>query len=142
MMLRGLFWLFVLFVSLLFLGALTFWFIYTAGTNPHALPQPILDFAQWMYASSHAATPTASPVAEAGDNVAKIVMAIGMGAFLIAFYFLPTIVGRHRRNAPAIFLLNLLLGWTLLGWVIALVWAATTDQSSTNTTSSSAAMPR
>lgn len=45
------------------------------------------------------------------------------------FYFLPWLValGRHKRNTVAIFLLNLLLGWTLIGWVIALVWAATDD---------------
>jgi hypothetical protein len=44
---------------------------------------------------------------------------------LLAIYFLPWIVALSR-NAPrtaAIFVLNLLLGWTLVGWVIALVWA-------------------
>jgi len=40
-----------------------------------------------------------------------------------AFYFLPTIIGRHKANAGAIFILNLLLGWTVIGWVVALVWA-------------------
>ncbi len=45
--------------------------------------------------------------------------------FTILFYFLPTIiaVAGHRRNAFPIFLLNLLLGWTFVGWVIALVWS-------------------
>lgn len=43
------------------------------------------------------------------------------------FYFLPAIVGRRKRNAGAIFLLNLLLGWTFIGWVAALVWAACKD---------------
>lgn len=47
--------------------------------------------------------------------------------FLI--YFLPTIVAlvRHKRNTLSIFLLNLFLGWTLAGWIIALVWASTVD---------------
>jgi Superinfection immunity protein len=42
-------------------------------------------------------------------------------------YFLPTIiaVARQHHNALAIFLLNLLLGWTVLGWVGSLVWSAT-----------------
>lgn len=40
----------------------------------------------------------------------------------VALYFLPSIVGRDKRNASAIFVLNLLLGWTLIGWVVALVW--------------------
>jgi hypothetical protein len=42
-------------------------------------------------------------------------------------YFLPTLVGQSKRNAGAIFALNLLLGWTVIGWVIALVWAMTVD---------------
>jgi hypothetical protein len=46
----------------------------------------------------------------------------------IAVYFLPTIVGRHKKNVKAIFVLNLLLGWTLIGWVLALVWAFTSDE--------------
>lgn len=46
-------------------------------------------------------------------------------AFSLAIYFLPTIiaVAGKRRNALSIFLLNLLLGWTFIGWVVALVWS-------------------
>jgi len=44
-------------------------------------------------------------------------------------YFLPTFVGQSKRNAGAIFVLNLLLGWTLVGWVVALIWAMTVDAS-------------
>jgi len=35
---------------------------------------------------------------------------------------------RSHHNAATIFLLNLFLGWTFLGWVIALVWSATAVQ--------------
>ena len=44
----------------------------------------------------------------------------------IAFYLLPTIVAvaNNHKQTTAIFLLNLLLGWSGLGWVGALVWAA------------------
>lgn len=50
---------------------------------------------------------------------------------LLAIYFFPSIIAamRHHHNILAIFLLNLLLGWTLLGWVAALVWAATEPRS-------------
>jgi hypothetical protein len=34
---------------------------------------------------------------------------------------------RKKRNATAILALDLLLGWTVLGWVAALVWALTRD---------------
>lgn len=47
--------------------------------------------------------------------------------FLVALfiYFIPTIVAfaRNHANALAIFILNLFLGFTLVGWVIALIWA-------------------
>jgi hypothetical protein len=43
----------------------------------------------------------------------------------LVIYFVPTFIARSKkkRNAAAIFALNLFLGWTLVGWVIALVWA-------------------
>jgi hypothetical protein len=42
-------------------------------------------------------------------------------------YFLPSIIAHHKRHFGAIFILNLLTGWTFIGWVIALVWALTDD---------------
>lgn len=42
---------------------------------------------------------------------------------LAALYFIPTIIGWNHKNGTAIFLLNLFLGWTFLGWVAALIWA-------------------
>ncbi len=50
-------------------------------------------------------------------------------AFVIGIYFLPSIVaaGREHNSGGAIFLLNLILGWTVLGWIIALIWSATGD---------------
>jgi len=57
-------------------------------------------------------------------------MLIGLAALVImgCLYFLPAIVGRKKRNYNAILILNLLLGWTLIGWVIALVWATCKDK--------------
>ena len=60
---------------------------------------------------------------------------------LILMYFLPTIVAfmRQQYNTTSIFILNLFLGWSVIGWVVALVWAfkkpdtqATTILSSSN----------
>ena len=44
-------------------------------------------------------------------------------------HFLPTIVAalRNSRHTLAIFLINLLLSWTVIGWVIALIWACTSE---------------
>lgn len=45
--------------------------------------------------------------------------------FIPAFYMLPTIEAwlRESNNLPAIAAVNFFLGWSLLGWVAALVWA-------------------
>lgn len=48
---------------------------------------------------------------------------------MAAFYLLPTIIATVRGNkqAMSIFVLNFLLGWTFVFWVIALVWAFTKE---------------
>jgi len=50
--------------------------------------------------------------------------------FVVTFtiYFLPSFIGGRKRNGCAIFVLNLFLGWTIIGWVIALVWACCRDE--------------
>ena len=48
--------------------------------------------------------------------------------FLTLLYFLPSIIGKDKRDAAGIFLLNLLLGWTLIGWVVAFLWACASDR--------------
>jgi hypothetical protein len=47
--------------------------------------------------------------------------------FFIGVYMMPTMVARRNNhlNTAAICALNILLGWTFLGWVVALVWALT-----------------
>jgi hypothetical protein len=49
--------------------------------------------------------------------------------FFAAIYFLPTIIAlaRGKQNAVAILALNLLLGWTFIGWVVSFVWSLTSD---------------
>ena len=49
--------------------------------------------------------------------------------FGFVLYFLPTIIAfaRNKRDTTSILLLNLFLGWTAIGWVIALVWAVKND---------------
>ncbi|HTR67940.1 MAG TPA: superinfection immunity protein [Terriglobales bacterium] len=49
--------------------------------------------------------------------------------FGFVLYFLPSILAlaRNKRDTLAIFLLNLFLGWTIIGWVVSLVWAVKTE---------------
>jgi hypothetical protein len=46
---------------------------------------------------------------------------------MLALYLLPALIasGRHHHNAGAIWALTILLGWTMLGWLIALIWSLT-----------------
>ncbi|HVV28347.1 MAG TPA: superinfection immunity protein [Rhizomicrobium sp.] len=45
--------------------------------------------------------------------------------FLFVMYWLPTIVAvvRHAPSALGVAALNFFLGWTVIGWIMALVWA-------------------
>jgi hypothetical protein len=58
-----------------------------------------------------------------GSSIGTICLLL-LGLFL---YFLPSYVGRKKRNATAIFALNFLAGWTFIGWVVAMVWACMVD---------------
>ena len=60
-------------------------------------------------------------MSEGSGTLAIIIFFVG-----VAIYFLPSFNASSRKhpNTSSIFLLNLFLGWTLLGWVAALVWSA------------------
>ena len=42
-------------------------------------------------------------------------------------YFTPAIIASVRRhpNTTAVFVVDLLLGWTIVGWIVALIWSFT-----------------
>lgn len=53
-----------------------------------------------------------------------------IGGFIVALgivYFIPTIIAESKKHKQrgAIGALNLLLGWTMIGWIGALIWALT-----------------
>ena len=60
-------------------------------------------------------------------NRSKVVIGIA-----VLLYFVPTLIAfrRRKRNAKAILALNLLLGWSFLGWVAALIWSLLEDATS------------
>lgn len=49
------------------------------------------------------------------------------GAGILLCYFLPTIIAYKRgaKNREPISWLNVLTGWTGLGWLVTIVWALT-----------------
>lgn len=52
----------------------------------------------------------------------------------ILIYFVPSIVASDRKHSKftAILVLNIFLGWTFLGWVVALVWACIENNQTRN----------
>lgn len=61
------------------------------------------------------------------DLTASWIVLLVVLVLALGIYLLPTSVAavRQHRHLGAVFVLNLFLGWTLLGWVGALVWALT-----------------
>lgn len=64
-------------------------------------------------------------LADVGGN--STLGALVLGGTLV--YLAPTFVASFRRkaNTNAIFALNVLTGWTFVGWVGSLVWALTAE---------------
>lgn len=67
------------------------------------------------------------------NTLLSVLLIFGLGIteitliLLVLFvpYFIPSIIARNKVNFNGILLLNIFLGWTLLGWVGALIWALT-----------------
>lgn len=49
---------------------------------------------------------------------------------IIAIYMIPTGIGilRNHNNISAIFICNVIMGWTVLGWIISLIWSFTNNR--------------
>jgi hypothetical protein len=82
----------------------------------------------WPTGSGAAATLIGNPAAQ-GHSPEEIMdhHQNFVTAAIVVVYFLPFIVANMRGHCQslAIFMLNLLAGWTVLGWVVAIVWACT-----------------
>ena len=48
----------------------------------------------------------------------------------LLIYFLPSIIAifSNKSNTVAIVMLNLFLGWSFIGWVVALIWSVSKDR--------------
>lgn len=59
-----------------------------------------------------------------GAAAALVVVIVGIG-----LYFLPTIIAVTRKvtNQGSVLVINLFLGWTFVGWVVALAMACRTS---------------
>jgi hypothetical protein len=75
--------------------------------------------------------PVSSTVIITGNGTeCRVVLILLFGAFAVLCYFVPSVIALVRGvpNAALVVVLNLLLGWTFVGWVVALVLACATVQ--------------
>lgn len=58
------------------------------------------------------------------DGFTAFLMSLAI-VFILWIYFIPAWIAEIRNNpsTTAIFVVNLFFGWSLIGWVIALIWA-------------------
>ncbi len=75
-------------------------------------------------------TPDVQGLAQSSVDARGWIVATGIVVALGLVYFAPSLLALHRgkQNRLAIFLLNVFVGWTLVGWVVAIVWAAMVDR--------------
>jgi len=59
-----------------------------------------------------------------------VLIALLLIVLSIAFYCLPALIAGRRNTEKKnyITLLNLLMGWTIIGWIAAFIWAVTDKQ--------------
>lgn len=59
---------------------------------------------------------------------------------LAVLHFAPTFIAVSRRHPRriAIFVINLLFGWTIIGWIVALAWALAPPREATQSSLRSA----
>ena len=75
---------------------------------------------------THIVVPSAT--SSSGSAAGGMLLLILVVGFAILIYFIPSFVAAGHHNRGAIIVLNLFLGWTFLGWIIALVWACTKSE--------------
>jgi hypothetical protein len=61
----------------------------------------------------------------ASSNAGTVVLGIVGWVILFGLYFLPTIwaTSKHHHHRDSIFVINFFLGWTVIGWIVALSMA-------------------
>jgi hypothetical protein len=60
------------------------------------------------------------------NNIGRWEILLVINVLILQFvYYLPTLVAiiKKRPYTLRIFLFNMILGWTIIGWIFALVWS-------------------
>ena len=67
-------------------------------------------------------TKTVEPIVSMKSKIIWFIFILSITGLI---YFIPTIVSLVRNNTYKIYIIgiNILLGWTLLGWIVCLIWS-------------------
>lgn len=67
-------------------------------------------------------TKTIEPIVSMKSKIIWFIFILSITGLI---YFIPTIVSLVRNNTYKIYIIgiNILLGWTLLGWIVCLIWS-------------------
>ncbi len=62
-----------------------------------------------------------------GESIGGAIAGLLLLGSIVIIYFLPYFLAVQRKhpNRVPIGIINVFLGWTLIGWIVALTWAAT-----------------
>lgn len=65
--------------------------------------------------------------ADPAAAIASVIVFLVLALVGFVIYFIPSIIAmlRGHPNAAGIMVVNLLLGWICIGWIVALVWSVT-----------------
>ena len=74
--------------------------------------------------------PAATPAVHLSSDPGTPYFGLALVVLLLLVYFVPTLVSGARgcKAHGGIVVVNLFLGWTFIGWVVALAWAASGEQ--------------
>ena len=84
----------------------------------------------WLLFFAAGAFSTVSPESNRFESIGQSMFAYVFLQLGLYLYLLPTVISvrRQRPNRMAIFALDFLLGWTLVGWAVALSWALASSE--------------
>ena len=79
-------------------------------------------------------SPAADSIAGVVGTICLVVLWLAGAVLSLAAYFLPTIIALRRDipNQLSVGVVNLFLGWTFLGWVVALAMAVSGIRAAAN----------
>ena len=67
---------------------------------------------------------------DASGGVAVLIIGCFILLCILLVYFLPYVIAKQRKadGRNLIFFVNLIIGWTVIGWLACIIWACTIEK--------------